>query len=121
MDGSFTLYEDKGDSYDYEDGKYSLIPLTWDESVRKLTIGARTGSLCGSFSHETGTRFADLPWLRAPRRWARSRAASPASPGGLSPRASMHTFLLEDRGPRRELALHSPRTSGTSGTSGTNA
>ncbi|MGK3962874.1 glycoside hydrolase family 31 protein [Sorangium sp. So ce118] len=47
QDGSFTMYEDEGDSYDYEDGKYSIIPLTWDESDKKLTIGARTGSYSG--------------------------------------------------------------------------
>ncbi|KYF76621.1 hypothetical protein BE11_10645 [Sorangium cellulosum] len=47
QDGSFTMYEDEGDGYDYEGGEYSTIPLTWDESARKLTIGARTGSYSG--------------------------------------------------------------------------
>ncbi|WP_434048390.1 MULTISPECIES: glycoside hydrolase family 31 protein [Sorangium] len=47
QDGSFTMYEDEGDSYSYEDGQHSTIPLTWDESAKKLTIGARTGSYRG--------------------------------------------------------------------------
>ena len=31
-DGSFTLYEDEGTTYDYEKGQYSLIPVTYSES-----------------------------------------------------------------------------------------
>ena len=46
-DASFTLYEDAGDSYDYETGKYSLIRLTWSEASQSLTVGARTGSYTG--------------------------------------------------------------------------
>jgi alpha-D-xyloside xylohydrolase len=44
---TFTLYEDEGDTYNYETGKYSLIKLTWDDAARKLTIGTRTGSYTG--------------------------------------------------------------------------
>ena len=44
VDGMFDLYQDAGDSYDYEKGAYSLIPLRWSESTRTLTIGARQGS-----------------------------------------------------------------------------
>ena len=47
QDGSFTLYEDQADGYDYESGKYSQIPLAWRESTQELTIGARTGSYPG--------------------------------------------------------------------------
>lgn len=47
QDGAFTLYEDEGDSYSYEDGQYSTIPFTWNESTKKLTIGARKGSYTG--------------------------------------------------------------------------
>jgi alpha-D-xyloside xylohydrolase len=46
-DGSFTLYEDEGDTYNYESGKYAQITLTWSESAQQLTIGARTGSYSG--------------------------------------------------------------------------
>ena len=38
---SFALYEDEGDSYNYETGKYALIKLTWDNAAGKLTIGGR--------------------------------------------------------------------------------
>ena len=46
-DGSFDLYEDSGDSYDYQKGEHSIIPIRWDESAHKLTIGARAGSFPG--------------------------------------------------------------------------
>jgi len=47
QDASFTLYEDAGDGYDYEKGQSARIPLTWSETARTLTIGARTGSFTG--------------------------------------------------------------------------
>ena len=43
-DGSFTLYEDNNDGYDYEKGEYTEIPFTWDEATQTLTIGARNGN-----------------------------------------------------------------------------
>jgi alpha-D-xyloside xylohydrolase len=46
-DGSFTLYEDEGDGYDYEKGMYTEIPFTWDDHARRLTIGPRQGSYEG--------------------------------------------------------------------------
>ena len=36
-DGQFTLYEDAGDSYDYENGGYTLSRLSWDDAAGKLT------------------------------------------------------------------------------------
>ena len=42
-DGSFTLYEDEGDSYRYEKGAYATIPIQWKESSKTLTIGAVQG------------------------------------------------------------------------------
>jgi alpha-D-xyloside xylohydrolase len=45
--GSFDLYEDSGDSYDYQKGQHTIIPIRWDDSARKLTIGARAGSFPG--------------------------------------------------------------------------
>ncbi len=45
--GSFVLYEDEFDNYNYEKGAYTEIPLTWNNSSRKLTIGARKGSYNG--------------------------------------------------------------------------
>jgi alpha-D-xyloside xylohydrolase len=46
-DGSFTLFEDEGDNYNYEKGKYTTIPISWDEASRTLTIGKRTGHYAG--------------------------------------------------------------------------
>lgn len=46
-DGSFTLYEDEGDNYNYERGQYTTITLTWDDKQRTLTFGERRGSYPG--------------------------------------------------------------------------
>ncbi len=45
--GQFTLYEDEGDNYNYENDAYSLIPLTWNDKKHELTIGKRSGSFVG--------------------------------------------------------------------------
>lgn len=42
-DGRFVLYEDEFDNYNYEKGAYTEIPMSWDDSSRCLTIGARKG------------------------------------------------------------------------------
>ena len=46
-DGSFTLYEDEGDSYNYEQGYYATITFTWNDRARTLTIGTRQGGFKG--------------------------------------------------------------------------
>jgi len=46
-DGAFTLYEDEGDSYRYEQGLYTEIPMRWNDRSRQLTIGRRTGDYPG--------------------------------------------------------------------------
>jgi alpha-D-xyloside xylohydrolase len=46
-DGTFTLYEDEGDGYNYERGAFTEIPFIWDDSTRTLTIGPRKGSYKG--------------------------------------------------------------------------
>ena len=46
-DGQFTLYEDEGDSYNYERGVYATIPFVWKDKTNTLTIGARQGSFPG--------------------------------------------------------------------------
>jgi alpha-D-xyloside xylohydrolase len=43
-DGAFTLYNDEGDSYDYERGAHSTTTLTWSDATRTLTIVARQGA-----------------------------------------------------------------------------
>jgi len=45
--GSFVLYEDENDNYDYEKGQYATIPITWNDSSQTLTIGARSGEFPG--------------------------------------------------------------------------
>jgi alpha-D-xyloside xylohydrolase len=46
-DGSFELYEDEGDNYNYEKGLYTSIPFIWDDSKKSLTIGDCGGSFPG--------------------------------------------------------------------------
>ena len=43
-DGSFNLYEDGDTTYDYEKGAYTIIPFTYNEASKTLTIGKREGS-----------------------------------------------------------------------------
>lgn len=45
--GSFTLYEDEGDNYNYEKGAYTEIPMTWNNAGKTLTIGTRKGAYNG--------------------------------------------------------------------------
>ena len=52
-DGSFTLYEDEGDSYRYEKGVCSTIPFTWDNAKKTLSIGARRGEFPGMLRKRT--------------------------------------------------------------------
>lgn len=47
-DVDFTLYEDDGLTYGYEKGKFSTIPICWDEASGTLTIGARQGTFPGA-------------------------------------------------------------------------
>jgi alpha-D-xyloside xylohydrolase len=46
-DGSFTLYEDENDNYDYEKGVHATIGFHWDDASRRLTIEARKGIFPG--------------------------------------------------------------------------
>lgn len=46
-DGSFTLYEDDNETYDYEKGRSARTTLRWDDAARTLSIGARQGSYPG--------------------------------------------------------------------------
>jgi len=51
--GEFTLYEDEGDNYNYENGSYTEIPMKWNESKQTLTIGARIGAYNGMLKTRT--------------------------------------------------------------------
>ena len=58
-DGKFTLYEDEGDNYNYEKGKYATIPFSWNETTETLIIG-NTG---GSFEGILKERIFNIVWV----------------------------------------------------------
>ncbi len=72
-DGSFTLYEDENDNYNYEKGVHSTIAFHWDDAQRRLTIDDRKGSFPGMLKersfhivivgkdHGTGVETTDNP------------------------------------------------------------
>jgi alpha-D-xyloside xylohydrolase len=47
QNGNFTLYDDEGDNYNYEQGHFAMIHLSWDEATRRLTLHERQGSYSG--------------------------------------------------------------------------
>jgi alpha-D-xyloside xylohydrolase len=51
--GSFTLYEDENDNYNYEKGTFATIPFSWDEASHTLTIGERRGAFPGMLQNRT--------------------------------------------------------------------
>ena len=46
-DAIFTLYEDDGETYAYEQGQRATVELRWDDRARTLSIGKRQGSFPG--------------------------------------------------------------------------
>jgi alpha-D-xyloside xylohydrolase len=52
-DGTFTLYEDEGDNYDYGKGVYATIPISWNDRAGALTIGERKGTFPGMLRKRT--------------------------------------------------------------------
>ena len=54
-DGTFTLYEDEGDNYNYEKGQYATITFRWLDRSRTLIIGARKGSYPGMLQQRSFT------------------------------------------------------------------
>jgi len=72
-DGSFTLYEDENDNYNYERGVYSTIDFNWDDAWHQLRVDARKGSFPGMLrartfhvvivrkGHGTGVEVTDAP------------------------------------------------------------
>ncbi len=46
-DGSFTLYEDENDNYDYEKGVFATIGFHWNDAKHLLTIDRRHGKFPG--------------------------------------------------------------------------
>jgi alpha-D-xyloside xylohydrolase len=47
QDGSFVLYEDEGDNYNYEKGAFAAIQIRWEEQNRRLILDERVGSYSG--------------------------------------------------------------------------
>ena len=59
-DGSFTLYEDEFDNYNYENGAYTEIAFTWNDKNRTLSISSRNGEFPGMIKERKFTlRTAD--------------------------------------------------------------
>jgi alpha-D-xyloside xylohydrolase len=51
--GSFALYEDENDNYNYEKGIHAIIPFWWDDGNHVLTIGDRIGAFPGMLEVRT--------------------------------------------------------------------
>ena len=47
-DGQFTLYNDEGNNYNYEKGKYTTVPFRWNEQQQTLTVDKQQGSYAGA-------------------------------------------------------------------------
>ncbi len=47
QDDSFQLYEDEGTNYNYENGKYATIDITYDDVTKTVSFGARKGQFPG--------------------------------------------------------------------------
>lgn len=45
--GTYNFYEDAGDGWGYQKGEFSVIPMSWDDKTRTLTIGAVEGNFPG--------------------------------------------------------------------------
>jgi hypothetical protein len=52
-DGSFTLYEDENDNYNYQSGNFATIPISYSNATGKVTIGARNGTFTGMLKNRT--------------------------------------------------------------------
>ena len=87
-DGSFTLYEDEGTNYDYERGRFSLIPLSYSDKNHLLTIGDRRGDFPGMLKHRTF----EVVWITAGR------------PSGLDGTSTPETAISYD-GSRQTVPL----------------
>ena len=58
-DGQFALYSDEGDNYNYEKGKYTIIPFKLNEQQQTLTIEKQQGDYNGSLR----TRVFNVVWV----------------------------------------------------------
>lgn len=53
QDGTFELYDDEGDGYGYQQGRYATTRLSWDDKQHRLTIGERQGRYPGMSAQQT--------------------------------------------------------------------
>jgi alpha-D-xyloside xylohydrolase len=51
--GTFTLYEDENDNYNYEKGAHATITFSWNDADHLLTVGDRTGTFPGMLETRT--------------------------------------------------------------------
>lgn len=51
--GTFTLYEDENETYNYEKGDYAIIQFSWNDASRILTIADRKGEFPGMLKERT--------------------------------------------------------------------
>ncbi len=58
-DAQFDLYEDEGTNYNYEQGKYSIIPISYNEQTKTITIGKREGA----FNNMLAKRSFNIVWI----------------------------------------------------------
>jgi len=58
-DGQFTLYNDEGDNYNYEKGKYTVIPFKWNEGQQTLSIDKQQGEFTGALKK----RVLNIVWV----------------------------------------------------------
>jgi alpha-D-xyloside xylohydrolase len=72
-DGSFLLYEDENDNYNYEKGMYAIIPVNWNEDEKTLTIGQRKGI----FSGMIGSRTFKIVWVSENRGISEKETVNP--------------------------------------------
>ena len=52
-DGSFTLYEDEGVNYNYENGEFANITFVYNDAAKILEIGDRQGDFAGMLKERT--------------------------------------------------------------------
>lgn len=74
-DALFTLYEDEGTNYNYEQGAFTTIPITWNEAAKTLTIGNRQGSFNGMLK----SRVFNIVWVTNDKPVALQLDAKPAA------------------------------------------
>lgn len=59
-DAAFRLYEDEGTNYNYEKGSYAVIPVTYAEATKTITLHKREGGFPGMLNRRVFT----ITWIR---------------------------------------------------------